>query len=617
MSDARSAGSNRIDRLLEKFLFTPLVGEPHAETWRRNVLELGLTVCVLLGSIVYVPSVTMAVLHEKWVVAVADTIAIVAVIVLRFVRSPGYVARALAFCLVKYGLGIALLIEIGPICQIYLFGFSVITTLLLGVRVGVFAVALNAVSLLASGLAGFAAPEMAADWSPPSAAGWAVTTMNFVLVNFVLVVAIGVVLSALERIARREREARDLLERERAELVAANAALDQQVRERRELESQLVHARKMEAVGQLAGGVAHDFNNLLTVINGCSELVLETLPPADTGRLMLAQIHDAGQRAAALTRQLLAFSRRQVLAPQVISPNAVVANIEKMLARLIGEDVRILTVLRPGVGRIRVDPGQFEQVILNLATNARDAMPKGGCLTIETENLVLTREGPLSHYGGQPGTYVALRVSDTGCGMTPEVKARMFEPFFTTKDLGKGTGLGLATVFGIVKQSDGLIDAESEVGRGTRFQILFPAVADDVRPAPNHDKPLGKGSETVLLVEDEAGVRGLAKMALETQGYRVLTAANGNEAERVFANHGDEVQVVVTDVVMPEMSGRELVERLRRLRSSVRVLYMSGYTDDAVVRHGVVEAVEAFLQKPFSPLALARKVRDVLDTQLN
>jgi len=616
MSDARPAMSNRIDRLLETFLFTPLVGESHAETWRRNVLELGLTVCAVLGSIVYVPSVGLAVRYDKWLVAVVDTVAIVAVVVLRFVRAPGFVPRAAAFCLVMYGLGVALLIEIGPVCQIYLFGFSVITALLLGVRAGAFAVALNAVSLLAIGLAGFAAPEMAVSWHPASAAGWVVTTMNFVLVNFVLVVTIGVVLAALERIARREHEARDLLERERADLVAANAALDQQMRERRDLESQLVHARKMEAVGQLAGGVAHDFNNLLTVINGCSELVLGTLPPADGGRLMLTQIHDAGQRAAALTRQLLAFSRRQVLAPQIISPNAVVANIEKMLARLIGEDIRIVTVLGPGVGPIRVDPGQFEQVLLNLAMNARDAMPKGGRLTIETENRVLAREEALSRWGARPGAYVALQVSDTGCGMPPEVKARMFEPFFTTKDPGKGTGLGLATVFGIIKQSDGFIDAESEVGRGTRFRILFPAVTDDVRPASHYDEPVRKGSETVLLVEDEAGVRGLAKLALETQGYRVLTAANGSEAVRVFANHGDEVQVVVTDVVMPEMSGRELVEQLRRFRASVKVLYMSGYTDDAVVRHGVVEAVEAFLQKPFSPLALARKVRDVLDAQL-
>ncbi|QJX00977.1 response regulator [Frigoriglobus tundricola] len=613
MSDARPPGPSRIDRLLEKLLFAPLAGEPHAETWRRNVLELGLTVCVVLGSIVYVPSVGLALRHEKWVVAVADTVAVVAVVALRFARAPGFAPRAVAFSFVMYGLGVALLIEIGPICQIYMFGFSVITTLLLGVRVGVCAVALNALTLLGIGLAGFAAPEMAVSWHPPSAAGWVVTAMNFVLVNFVLVVTIGVVLAALERLAEREHEARALLERERADLVAANAALDQQVRERRELESQLVHARKMEAVGQLAGGVAHDFNNLLTVINGCSDLVLEALPPADAGRVMLTQIRDAGQRAAALTRQLLAFSRRQVLAPQVISPNAVVANIEKMLARLIGEDVRVETVLSPDTSRIRVDPGQFEQVLLNLATNARDAMPTGGRLTIETENLVLARGDALSRWGARPGAYVALRVSDTGCGMAPEVKARMFEPFFTTKDPGKGTGLGLATVFGIVKQSDGFIDAESEAGRGTCFRILFPAVTDDVRPASQHDEPVRKGSETVLLVEDEPGVRGLAKLALETQGYRVLTAANGNEAVRVFATHGDEVQVVVTDVVMPEMGGRELVEQIRRLRASVKVLYMSGYTDDAVVRHGIVEAVEAFLQKPFSPLALARKVRAVLD----
>ncbi|WP_439628304.1 response regulator [Gemmata sp.] len=613
LEDCRPPG--RLGRLLGRWSFAALVGEPHAETWRERVLELGLKVCAVLGSVVYVPSVAVAVRSEKWVVAAVDTAAIVAVVALHRLRSRGYRPRAVAFSLVLYAVGVALLVEVGPICQIYLFGFSIIATLLLGVRVGMLAVVLNATSLMAVGLAGHGSPAMAVSWHPTGPVAWVVTTMNFVLVNFVLVLAVGVVLATLERIARREGEARDDLERERAELVSANAALDRQVREREALESQLVQARKMEAVGQLAGGVAHDFNNLLTVINGYSELVRDALPDGDGHREMLTQVRDAGERAANLTRQLLAFSRRQVLAPQVLDPNAAVANVEALLTRLIGEDVRVATVLRPGVGRIRVDPGQFEQVVINLAVNARDAMPAGGRLTIETANLDLTREGTPGDWGAPPGAYVALLVSDTGCGMPAEVQARVFEPFFTTKELGKGTGLGLSTVFGIVRQSGGFIDVSSEVGVGTRFRILFPAVTDDVGPVPVRDAPAPRGSETVLLVEDEAGVRGLARLALESQGYRVLTAASGAEALRLLATNGDGVDLIVTDVVMPEMSGRELVEQVRRLRASVRVLYMSGYTDDAVVRHGIIGEVDAFLQKPFSPPALVRKVREVLDAR--
>ncbi|VTT98742.1 multi-sensor hybrid histidine kinase : Multi-sensor hybrid histidine kinase OS=Koribacter versatilis (strain Ellin345) GN=Acid345_3014 PE=4 SV=1: HisKA: HATPase_c: Response_reg [Gemmataceae bacterium] len=605
---------NRLGRLLDRLSFASPVGESRAETWRENVLELGLRVCVVLGAVVYVPSVAVAVQSEKWVVTVVDTVALAAAVALHRARSAGYRFRAVTFSLVLYALGVALLVEVGPVSQIYLFGFSVIATLLLGARVGVLAVALNAASLLIVGLAGHGATEMAVSWHPTGPTAWVVITMNFVLVNFLLVVAVGVVLATLERIARHEREARDQLERERAELVAANAALDHQMRERQSLEDQLVQARKMEAVGQLAGGVAHDFNNLLTVINGYSELLLHALPEADDSRAMVAQVRDAGERAAKLTRQLLAFGRRQVLAPQVLDPNAAVASIGALLARLIGEDVRIATVLRPGVDRIRVDPGQFEQVVLNLAVNARDAMPTGGCLTIETVNLDLTPGEAPANWEAPPGAYVGLLVSDTGCGMTAEVRSRIFEPFFTTKEPGKGTGLGLSTVFGIVKQSDGCIDVYSEVGVGTCFKILFPAVADPARPPAPDAPPVRRGAETVLLVEDEPGVRGLARRALESHGYRVLAAANGADALRLFAAGGG-IELVVTDVVMPGVSGRELVEQIRRTGAAVKVLYMSGYTDDAVVRHGIIDGVDAFLQKPFSPMALVRKVREVLDAR--
>ncbi|MFN4259028.1 MAG: PAS domain S-box protein [Gemmataceae bacterium] len=383
--------------------------------------------------------------------------------------------------------------------------------------------------------------------------------------------------------------------------------------EKKNLETQLFQSQKMEAIGQLAGGVAHDFNNLLTIINGYCEILLTLTPATDNKRSMLAEISAAGDRAANLTRQLLAFSRKQMLAPRILDLNAIVANIEKMLKRLIGEDIHMTTVLRPNLARIKVDPGQLEQVIVNLVVNARDAMPQGGQLTIESANVVLGPEDVLNKLDVQPGTYVALIVSDTGCGMTPDVQAHIFEPFFTTKEAGKGTGLGLATVFGIVKQSEGYIDVYSEVGMGTRFKVLFPAVVDEAQPAFQQAPPVEKGSETILLVEDEAGVRDMARMALETQGYRVLDAATGQEAIQIFQTHSGEIDLVITDVVMPAMSGREMIEQMRRQYPSLKVLYMSGYADDAVVRHGVIEATDAFLQKPFSVLNLTRKIREMLD----
>lgn len=386
--------------------------------------------------------------------------------------------------------------------------------------------------------------------------------------------------------------------------------------DRKKLEEQLRQAQKMEAIGRLAGGVAHDFNNLLTVILGYSELLLTLSPATDPNRSIIADIHHAGERAATLTRQLLAFSRKQVLAPQLLDLNEVIGNTEKMLRRLIGEDIALTTVLAPRLRQVRIDPGQMEQVILNLAVNARDAMPRGGRLTVETRNIKIGSEGLPRHPDRKPGNYVRLAITDTGSGMTPEVQARLFEPFFTTKEPGHGTGLGLATVFGIVKQSEGHISVYSEVGVGTAFEILFPAVADAARSEPSRSglAPVRFGHETVLLVEDEEPVRKIARLALESHGYHVIEAHLGAEALNAVAEHPTPIQLLVTDVVMPEMSGRELAERLRKRHPGLKVLFVSGYTDDAVIRHGILDARDPFLQKPFSPLTLARKVRDVLDS---
>ena len=389
------------------------------------------------------------------------------------------------------------------------------------------------------------------------------------------------------------------------------------VTDRRLLEEQIVLAQKMEAIGRLAGGVAHDFNNILTAIGGYTDLLLADLAPDDERRRDVEEIHRAADRAAALTHQLLAFSRRQVLQPKVISLNALVPDIEKMLRRLIGEDILFTTVLHPKTGNVRADPGQLEQVIVNLAVNARDAMPNGGSLTIETRNVELDQSYTAEHPNVKPGHYVLLAVTDTGVGMTTETKARIFEPFFTTKARGKGTGLGLATVYGIVQQTGGHIWPYSEPGQGTTMRVYLPRVDEpaDLIEHPIETTPTAlRGTETILLVEDEAPVRSITRQLLQRNGYTVLEASDGQTALALVdgVQHGTHVDLLLTDVIMPGMSGRALAAELMARRPALRVLFMSGYTDDAVVRHGMLEPGLAYLEKPFRPPTLLRKVREVL-----
>ncbi len=388
----------------------------------------------------------------------------------------------------------------------------------------------------------------------------------------------------------------------------------QNITARKQLEEQLIQSQKMEAVGKLAGGVAHDFNNLLTVINGYSEVLSYQLAPDDPVREMVREIQKAGERAASLTRQLLAFSRKQILQPQTLNLNALVAELEKLLRRLIGEDVVLSTRLAADLEKITADPGQIEQVILNLAVNSRDAMPRGGDLVLDTGNVEL--DGVAGYPEIPPGRYVVLTIRDTGCGMNAAVRSHLFEPFFTTKEMGKGTGLGLATVYGIVRQSGGYIGVESELGRGSTFRLYFPRSADadpPGKPASGEIRQSQPGTETVLLVEDDDDVRSLLCRNLKAHGYTVLEARDAAEALRLAAVCQEPIHLLATDVVMPGMSGRQLADRLSVLCPQTKVLFMSGYTDDAILRHGVNRNGTAFLQKPFTVAALIRKVRAVLE----
>jgi PAS domain S-box-containing protein len=401
---------------------------------------------------------------------------------------------------------------------------------------------------------------------------------------------------------------------ESADGILVTAAI-RDITERKQLELQLRQSQKMEAIGQLAGGVAHDFNNLLTIISGYGEMVADGLGPDSPHLGQVKEIQKAADRAASLTRQLLAFGRRQVLAPQVLDLNGMVSNMDKMLRRLIGEDINLVPISGGELGRVKADPGQIEQIIMNLAVNARDAMPKGGKLTIETADVFLDDAYARKHVAVTPGPYVMLAVSDTGCGMDAATQARVFEPFFTTKALGKGTGLGLATVYGIVKQSGGSIWIYSELGKGTTFKMYLPRVDDMVTQVKLSHAVADdcRGTETVLVVEDEETIRSLVHGILETRGYTVLEANCGVEGLEICQKYPHTIHLLLTDVVMPQMSGPELAGKLASLRPETKVLFMSGYTNKAIGQDGLLERNTAFIEKPFTPQSLARKVREVLD----
>ncbi len=386
------------------------------------------------------------------------------------------------------------------------------------------------------------------------------------------------------------------------------------VTELKHLKSLFLQSQKMETVGRLTGGIAHDFNNLMNVVIGYSEMLLNRMPSGNKDRTAVKSILDAGERAANLTNQLLAFSRKRIIEPRVLDLNAVIANMDRMLQRVIGEDIELLTVQAERLGRVKADPGMIEQIMMNLAVNARDAMPGGGKLVIETADADLDDYYVRTHRGAKAGAYVMMAVSDTGDGMTSDVKGRIFEPFFTTKTMGKGTGLGLSTVYGIVKQHDGYIMVYSEPGRGTTFRIYLPRVEGEAEAVGRkRAKKVPKGSETVLLVEDDEGLRTIAAQMLRELGYSVLTASCGEEALRLLAQQPEQVDLLFTDVVMPGMGGKVLAEKAQSCLPGLKVLFTSGYTDNAITHGGILDSGMSFIQKPFTSGMLGWKVREVLD----
>jgi len=395
--------------------------------------------------------------------------------------------------------------------------------------------------------------------------------------------------------------------------VAATMAIFADITEQKHLEEQLRQAVKMEGIGRLAGGIAHDFNNLLTVIAGRTYLLMSQLPAGHAMRRDLELIEQTGERAVALTKQLLAFSRKQILAPVVLDLNNVVTSMKQLLERVLAEDIDLIIDLDPSLGRVLADQGQLEQVILNMAVNSRDAMPDGGQLVLETSNMEVDDTYLRQHVDLHPGSYVTLAVTDTGTGMAPETVAQIFEPFFTTKEVGRGTGLGLATAYGIVKQSNGHITVYSEPGHGTTFRIYLPKAGGDVAAAVAVETSTPSGTETVLLVEDDLNLRKLADELLRQQGYIVLEAEDAPDAIRIADQYSGTIHLVITDVVMPKMNGRTLARVIHEHRPDAKVLYMSGYTGDAIVHHGVLEPGTPFLEKPFTPGTLSRKIRQVLD----
>ena len=681
--------------------------------WQQQLLVLTLRVGIVLGAVVYVPSVVAAWQADLIGLMVLDTVVLAAVITLYLAKQWSNRVRAVALCLIVYILSVGLLLTVGPISQIYLFGFSILTTLLLGLRAGLYAAVLSAVSLLTLGVSGLATGMEHPNVTGPLL-GWVTIVLNFTLVNVLLTLAVGLVISALEHTLEREIVARRTIDEERTflrtlidaipdmvyakdlggryvtcnratlarfkvddelrligktvfdmlppELASAINAQDQEVMtgrpilniegqnvdaegrpawfqtirvpmrnaegvitgivgvsrditERKDLEAQLRQSQKMEAIGQLTGGVAHDFNNLLTIIVGNAEILQEELSDFPYLQALAETSLNAAESGAELTSRLLAFSRKQVLQPKMIDFAHLIHGLDGLLRRTLPENINVEIIRSGGLWKIEADAPQLEAALLNLALNARDAMPEGGCLTIEIANAMLGDEYVATEADVKAGQYVAIVVTDSGSGMEPDVLARVFEPFFTTKAVGKGSGLGLSMVFGFVKQSGGHIRAYSEPGEGTAIKMYFPRMHSAGEPAPviNSRRKIIGGTETVLVVEDNDNVRNYVTAQISALGYQVLEASNGESALEFF-QQGIEIDLLFTDVVMPGgLGGRELAEAACKIQPNLKVLYTSGYTENSIVHQGRLDPGIKLLNKPYRRDQLAAKLREMFE----
>ncbi|MEO8029879.1 MAG: ATP-binding protein [Gemmatimonadota bacterium] len=575
--------------------FTIGTGSGALQQWRDRILTAVLWTLVIGGFVAWLPSTIMAFRGGLWGVIAAGTGSYLFLVVLLLARRVSFRRRAGAVVVLIYLLGLFFTLQFGPFAAglLWLFAFPILAALLFGVRPALAALILTAATL---GAVGYQLSVGALSWSSSISVGlWAVIAGSFLALDALVAVSVGVLLEGLSSTA---------------------VALEQQLLERARIEEQLMQAAKLEALGRLAGGVAHDFNNILTAILGAVELLLPRFSPEDPDSAELAGIADAATRAAGLTRQLLAFSRQQIIQPRVMDLGVVVSGLEHMLRRLLRENVNLKLVIATGLPAVRGDPGQLGQVVLNLALNAADAMPDGGTLSIELSAATVNAELAAEHGGLTPGRYVMMVVRDTGVGIPPELQERIFEPFFTTKGPGQGTGLGLAMVYGVIKEANGDIWLQSKPGLGTSFQVCLPAVFEPLTPttpAPA-GRPIEPGhGEGILLLEDDEAVRHLVGRQLRRNGYAVHAAAEGDEAIRLATRLGAGIQLLLTDVVMPGMNGPEVAALIRQQRPGLKVLYMSGYTDDAFRRDVVFAPGEAFLQKPFSEADLSSAVRRLLE----
>jgi len=594
--------------------------------WQEHFLRAVLRYGASLGLVAYVPSVWLSLEEGLYFIALADTLAYAFILVLALKEQISYTFKAISICGLAYAIGLLLLIAIGPFGggPVWLFAFPLIVGILLGPRAVVLGLVVNIVTVIAVGLL---VQNGYGSWAYPTEnplSKWIVMSVNFIALNTLTALAVSSALRGLDRALTQERGMRQSLNRQAEEIEQTNKKLLAEITERRhnarELEEthcQLLQAQKMEAVGRLAGGVAHDFNNLLTVIIGNAALARTFLEPDPEMSERLAEIEAASQRAANLTRQLLAFSRKQVIELQVIDSNELIEGLHKMLKRLIGEDIEFSTHPQRPLGRIEADPGQIEQILVNLVVNSRDAMPEGGKLSIETADVTLDAEYCKEHSYVQAGDYVKIAVADSGIGMDAEIRRQIFEPFFTPKPEGKGSGLGMATVYGIVKQHNGYIEVASESGKGATFEIFFPRIDAQAEAIRGCDiaEELPGGTEVILLVEDEKQVRDVTTHLLESLGYTVLRFDSGRAALEGAQRYSGTISLLLTDVIMPELNGRQLADRLVEERSGLKVLYMSGHIEDTIAHHGILDAGVELINKPFSHQALATRVRGLLDSQ--